>query len=61
MTGRPMREYIVLPESVLADREALAAWLQRGLSYAASLPSKATKPGRQKKPTAAGVLRRKRT
>jgi TfoX/Sxy family transcriptional regulator of competence genes len=61
MPGRPMREYIVLPESALADRGALAAWLQRGLSYAASLPPKARKPGRKAKPMPAGALRRKRT
>jgi hypothetical protein len=61
MTGRPMREYIVLPKSALADRGALAAWLQRGLSYAASLPPKARKSGRIAKPTPAGALRRKRT
>jgi hypothetical protein len=61
MTGRPMREYIVLPKSALADRGALAVWLQRGLSYAASLPPKARKSGRIAKPTPAGALRRKRT
>jgi hypothetical protein len=61
MTGRPMREYIVLPKSALADRGALAAWLQRGLSYAASLPPKARKSGRIAKPTPASALRRKRT
>ena len=45
MTGRPMREYIVLPKSALADRGALAAWLQRGLSYAASLPPQGKEVG----------------
>ena len=61
MTGRPMREYIVLPEAVLADRGELAAWLHRGLSYAASLPPKAKKPGRKAKPTPAGAPGPKRT
>jgi hypothetical protein len=53
MAGRPMREYIVLPQSALVDRGALAAWLQRGLSYAASLPPKARKPVRKAKSTTA--------
>ena len=61
MSGRPMREYIVLPESALANRGALAAWLQQGLNYAASLPPKAKKPGRKAKPALAGAPRRRRT
>lgn len=61
MSGRPMREYIVLPKAALADREALAAWLQRGLSYAVSLPPKTKKPGRKAKPMSTGASRRKRT
>jgi hypothetical protein len=61
MAGRPMREYIVLPQAALADRKELAAWLQRGFSYAISLPPKAKKPGRKAKPTAAGTQNRKRT
>lgn len=61
MTGRPMREYIVLPESALADRGTLAAWLQRGLGYAAPLPPKAKEPGRKGRPTSTGAPRRRRT
>jgi TfoX/Sxy family transcriptional regulator of competence genes len=59
MAGRPMREYIVLPQAALADREQLAAWLQRGLSYAASLPPKAKKAGRKAKSTTAGTGRKR--
>jgi hypothetical protein len=51
---------VILPEAVLADRGVLAAWLHRGLSYAASLPPKAKKPGRKAKPTL-GAPGRKRT
>lgn len=61
MAGRPMREYVVLPQAAVAGREELAAWLRRGLSYAASLPPKAKKAGRKAKSTGAGALSRKRT
>lgn len=46
MEGRPMREYMVLPEAVWADRGALSAWLARGRAYAASLPPKQKKARR---------------
>jgi hypothetical protein len=58
IAGRPMREYIVLPEVALANREELAAWLQRGFRYATSLPPKA-KTGRKAKPAAAGAARKR--
>ncbi|HEX2194585.1 MAG TPA: TfoX/Sxy family protein [Candidatus Limnocylindria bacterium] len=41
MRGRPMREYLELPASVLSDDAARADWLQRSLAYALSLPPKA--------------------
>ena len=52
MPGRPMREYSVLPEKLLADRKAFRSWLERGLAYAASLPPKSKKRGgpKPKKP-----------
>jgi TfoX/Sxy family transcriptional regulator of competence genes len=48
MEGRPMREYVVFPDDLLADRKALSAWLARGLAYAASLPPKEKKPRKTK-------------
>jgi hypothetical protein len=40
MTGRPMRGWVVvLPEGVSSDRE-MAAWVQRGLAFALTLPPK---------------------
>jgi len=48
MEGRPMKEYVVFPEAMLDDREALTAWLAKGLAYAASLPPKEKKPRRKK-------------
>lgn len=59
MSGRPMREYIVLPEAALASRTELATWLRRALSYAASLPAKTKKPARKAKSPAAKASRRK--
>lgn len=44
MEGRPMREYLVVPESLYADREALHHWLQRSFSWASGLPPKVKKP-----------------
>ena len=40
MKGRPMREYVCLPSSVLADRTKAGAWVARSLTYAASIPPK---------------------
>jgi TfoX/Sxy family transcriptional regulator of competence genes len=44
MAGRPMREYVVVPASVVDDPSELTPWLDRALAYAASLPPKVAKP-----------------
>jgi TfoX/Sxy family transcriptional regulator of competence genes len=43
MPGRPMREYLVVPESLCGDRTAFAGWLERSFGYARSLPPKPAK------------------
>ena len=43
MTGRPMREYVVVPETLLDDLAGLQSWCDRALHYALSLPPKAAK------------------
>ena len=48
MEGRPMKEYVVFPDEMLADRDALRGWMARGLAYAASLPPKERKPRKKK-------------
>jgi TfoX/Sxy family transcriptional regulator of competence genes len=48
MEGRPMKEYVVFPEALLADRDALRGWMAKGLAYAASLPPKEKKPRKKK-------------
>jgi len=56
MAGRPMREYVVVPDALIEDSTAVRGWLDRAASYASSLPPKAKKSaGRQpaaKKPPA---------
>lgn len=43
MPGRPMREYIVVPKTVMEDRKELAQWIDRSLKYAASIKPKVKK------------------
>jgi TfoX/Sxy family transcriptional regulator of competence genes len=49
MPGRPMREYVIFPESMLNDESELDAWITRASEYAISLPAKAQKPKKSKK------------
>jgi TfoX/Sxy family transcriptional regulator of competence genes len=41
--GRPMREYICLPQDLALDPQFLNGWIDRSLSYARSLPPKRPK------------------
>ncbi len=43
MAGRPMREYVVVPEQLLGDPAGLQSWCDRALNYALSLPPRAAK------------------
>jgi TfoX/Sxy family transcriptional regulator of competence genes len=43
MPGRPMKEYLVLPETLIADRAKLTLWVARSFEYASSLPAKAAR------------------
>jgi TfoX/Sxy family transcriptional regulator of competence genes len=40
MVGRPMREYVVVPPSMLAGARPLANWIRRSLDYTSSIPPK---------------------
>ena len=40
MVGRPMREYVVVPPSMLARSRPLADWIRRSLDYTSSIPPK---------------------
>lgn len=45
MPGRPMKEYVVVPASIVAKPKELAAWLERAFANAAALPPKGAKAG----------------
>jgi TfoX/Sxy family transcriptional regulator of competence genes len=40
MPGRPMREYVVFPESVLGDPASAKRWRDRSVAFARTLPPK---------------------
>lgn len=48
MPGRPMREYVVVPPSLLRDCNKLSSWAQKALEYGSSLPPKAGKKSSKK-------------
>ena len=49
MPGRPMREYVAAPESVVNSPEELEAWLGRAVAYARTLPPKEPKAKKAKR------------
>jgi TfoX/Sxy family transcriptional regulator of competence genes len=62
MPGRRMREYVVVPEAIVADGRALSGWLKKGLAHAASLPPKsAARPKRRLAAPDMNARRRPRT
>jgi hypothetical protein len=48
MAGRPMREYVVLPPAIIADRPTLREWVDRAFQHAVGLAPKEPKPARKK-------------
>jgi TfoX/Sxy family transcriptional regulator of competence genes len=46
MPGRPMREYVVLPEAWASEPERIRAWVVRSLESSAAMPAKAPKAKR---------------
>ena len=51
MPGRPMREYVSLPQSLMKDRKDLLAWVAKALAYGSSLKPKSKelkKPAKRK-------------
>jgi hypothetical protein len=40
MPGRPMAEYVVLPDTWRKQRAKASAWIERSMAYAAALPPK---------------------
>lgn len=48
MAGRPMREYLTLPPSVVDDIDAAREWLERAAAHVATLPPKQPRPRRRR-------------
>lgn len=48
MSGRPMREYVELPPSIMNSPAKYRHWLERGLAYVQTLPPKPQKPRKAK-------------
>ena len=40
MPGRPMKEYIRIPQAILNDEAALDGWLRKAMDFAGALPPK---------------------
>jgi hypothetical protein len=40
MPGRPMKAFVVIPATDVADDATIRRWVERGLAHAASMPSK---------------------
>jgi hypothetical protein len=43
MPGRPMRQYVVVPPSLVYDDSAITEWVRRARAYAEQLPAKKPK------------------
>lgn len=48
MAGRPMKEYMILPETLYSDAAQLQSWLKSSYQYTVNLPVKAKKTKEQK-------------
>ena len=44
MPGRPMTGYVLVPDKIIADRDALAGWMREALTFAAGMPAREKKP-----------------
>ena len=54
MPGRPMREYLALPQEVASDVDATRHWIERAADYVRTLPPKAPRtPKASRAPKAA--------
>jgi TfoX/Sxy family transcriptional regulator of competence genes len=43
MPGRPMKDYVVVPDALVADTAGMEEWVARASTYALSLPPKKPK------------------
>jgi len=49
--GHPMKEYVVVPASIVAKPKELGAWIERGHRYGLTLPAKSATKKTTKKTT----------
>jgi TfoX/Sxy family transcriptional regulator of competence genes len=49
MKGRPMREYVRLPEELLTDARKRAPWIKRSLEYAEGIKPKARRKNKARR------------
>lgn len=47
MPGRPMKDFVVIPPAIVADDDAIGAWVEKGLAHAGAMPPK--EPSARKK------------
>jgi TfoX/Sxy family transcriptional regulator of competence genes len=48
MAGRPMREYVVVPDEVMDDPDALRGWVARAFEHGTTLPARSEKPKKKR-------------
>ena len=48
MPGRPMKEYVVVPQQIVGRSATLTSWIERAFRYASTLPPKAKAGGRRR-------------
>jgi TfoX/Sxy family transcriptional regulator of competence genes len=44
IAGRPMKEYVAMPEAIWSDPAAMDEWMHRSVEFASGLPPKQPKP-----------------
>jgi TfoX/Sxy family transcriptional regulator of competence genes len=49
MEGRPMREYMALPETIVEDEQEFQKWMDKSYAFASSLPPKEKKKRKPRK------------
>ncbi len=59
MSGRPMREYVVVPPSMHEDVDELQRWIDRAFAFGLALPAKTPKLATRGRAAAAGSATKK--
>jgi TfoX/Sxy family transcriptional regulator of competence genes len=44
LAGRPMKEYVSMPEAIVNDAAALDEWMRRSVEFVSNMPPKQPKP-----------------